>query len=326
MKNDTCLNNFPLDLLSDENRKWFCEFYAIFEKHSMRLEEYLKMCDCFSNFDWKKNFKRAAEFLLYEKCQEYKNLVQKITDSRKANKKVFTLFDSTNSRIPDILSEWKNLKSIHIRSSDIHFLNLQNFESIMIQEIIFFNTPMYELKMDPSINLKVLKMNRCRLFDLKKILAFINQSPNLSTIDLSHNYLEGDFDCSLLNLQILELEGNKITRLELNTKSLTYLNITETNIQRLSDNILSKLISLQWSNIRSGKCFIDNFKLLKTIQHLQFCNNQITFDAVENDDDKELSFFLEKILSFLPHQKKLNFWRSFSNSQLLLKKFPNFKF
>jgi hypothetical protein len=162
---------------------------------------------------------------------------------------------------------------------------------------------------------------------MEKISNVITQCPNLTNIDLSHNYLQGSFVCNAKNLQTLELEGNPISNIEIQSSTLYFLNISETNIVEISSSFLN-LISLQWSNIKYGHCSIYYFDQLTKIQNLQFCNNEILIPDEYLETNNKNSYFEQKLSQFKTSSPKLNFWRSFPNdSKNFLKNiFPKFKF
>ncbi len=105
--------------------------------------------------------------------------------------------------------------------------------------------------------------------------------PSVQYIDLSHNeivIIDSDAFVSLTTLELLNLEGNKLTGIKLRNKSLTTLNLRKNQILKLSDKSFEELpnlnkVDLSVNAIQSISDYA--FVGLSNLQFLQLGSNEI---------------------------------------------------
>lgn len=248
------------DDLSDEQKRWYCEFQRLFGKDPENIE-YLKACNCFEERAWQGNLKHVLHKVLNKDCEAYKDAIEILQETRKTGSTKLILRSLLLTRIPTVIESQTQLRSLILCDLDIHVLPNELGSLRQLSEFTCTKCPVYNLPewIGNLSNLVKLNLSRCRIHSLPDSLT---NCTNLTSIDLKYNWLK-DWSPERLRfplLQKLDLEGNPMTidwglqvqeqqSPKYDLPKLLALNISQTNITTLPEDIASRLVILQWQGI-----------------------------------------------------------------------------
>ncbi len=190
-----------------------------------------------------------------------------IMTAKKNAKKTLVLRSLLLTRIPTVIETQTQLKTLVLSDMDIHSLPPEIQNLVQLSNLIVTKCPIYELPdwIGELIQLIKINISRCRLSRIPLTLTKCNK---LTSIEFKFNLIKEistDF-LQFPNLSILDVEANPIS-IDWNGNNipkLVALNISQTNVHEVPENISKNLIILSWAGVKDIKIpeFTENLRYL----------------------------------------------------------------
>lgn len=255
---------------------WHDMFQKIFENDAENTLQYLKLCGCFSENNWRENVKHALHRRLNSSCETYSNAQELIRMTYFTQQERMLLSDLILTHIPTNIGTLINLKNLTLDELDIHSLPKDMGNLINLKTINITKCPIYEIPewFSNFKNLHTLNFSRCRI---RTIPESMSQCSNLDTLCLGYNMIS-EIPNSVLEMQSIErivLDCNPVSIVWTDSmlKGCLLLSIMQTNITDIPEHVIHHLYQLVWNG-----CNVSTLPLEMgtTLTHLNLAENNLT--------------------------------------------------
>lgn len=239
------------ETMSQDEIEWQCKFQHFFKEEAI---DYLKSCGCFSEKDWKKNFKALSLQQFHSECTAYSEIESLILQSKRMRILNMQLGDMTIPRIPPTIGGLSHLSSLYLYNIDTHFLPDELGELTSLKSLMIKNLPITVLPQ------AITKLGLLQLYVTGTLIHKFDldfQGSKLATtmkelMIQNNKILIVDPSMKVLNLERIDVSGNIGLENIPNPQrpsSIVWINVSQTSIQRLSPVFFNENLSLiVWKN------------------------------------------------------------------------------
>jgi Leucine-rich repeat (LRR) protein len=193
--------------LTDQQIQWQCMFERFFKEDAV---DYLKTCGCFSERDWRKNFKALSLKQFHSECAAYGDVDSIFIECKKRRTTTMQIGDMSLPRIPPTIGGLDHLSTLYLYNLDVRTLpdeigDLKALKALMIKNLPITSLPETVTK----LGLIQLYVNGTMMHKFDLSLASSKLGLTLKELMLQNNkLLQVDSSFSSLNLERLDVSGN----------------------------------------------------------------------------------------------------------------------
>lgn len=181
-----------------------------------------------------------------------------------------------------ITNAFPNLKQLHIRASELHYLKRDNFKSLSQLELLdFSHTPIYDVSDESFIdmvNFKIFLLRKCNIATISaKWFSFMNKLETLNMYGNQISHLpEGLFQNNML-LSNVDFRANRIKIIDAVFHSLTEIDVIDLKTNKCIDDIFQmKSETREEKVVKLNKAVVKVHQLCNPVRK-RACESCITF-------------------------------------------------
>lgn len=267
--------------LPEEQQLWFARFHELFE--AADADEHLELladCGCFSETDWRENFRHAACRAVHTDSSPYASAEERVIECLQQGDRRLVLADSLLTRLPSLVGALhRNLTTLALTELDVRSLPRDVSRLTALRELSVTKCPLERLPawIGALTALHRLDLTRCKLATLPSELSLCS---DLQHLGLAYNDLTALPDAVLTGLPRLRSATIDANPLRLAWRSsdwpsLQRLSASETDASgpdALPSHLCSRLEALVMSN-----CGLQTLpsSLGTRLQHLDLGRNRL---------------------------------------------------